>query len=376
MNKIKFGDIVVGNKARSLLMECCDTNFITAGPLVKKFEERWSELFGYKYTVATSSGTTADTIACMSLFDFGAKPKDEVICPALAFAAVGNSIRAADLTPVFVDIRSETLNINEDLIEEKITNKTRAIFVVHTMGKPVNMDKIMRLATKYNLKVIEDSCEAPGAKYQNKYVGTFGDIFTCSFYIAHVANAAEFGVCSTRDKKLSDVLLSIRSHGREPNNLYFNHVRYGINAKPTDLHAAIGLESLDYFWSTFIARKTIYYKLIEAVQSYSDKCYFSTEDTGDTNCPHGFSFTLKEYNKEKFNSFTSYFTNANIDWKRNFGSMPTQHKAFEHYGYKLGNFPQSEHVGDMGIHIGLSQYYNEEQINRIITTSVEALKSL
>ena len=153
---IKFGDLIVSKKAKKIINKAIDSNFVSGGALIKGLEEKWGKLFGYKYNVAVSNGTDADMAACLVLYDFGAQRGDEIIVPALAFAAAGNSVLAAGFKPVFVDIERKTLNINSGLIEEKITSKTRAIMAVHTMGKPCDMNAIQKIAKKHNLKIIED----------------------------------------------------------------------------------------------------------------------------------------------------------------------------------------------------------------------------
>ncbi len=162
--RIEFGDLKIGEVAKKHLAEAVDSNWVSGGPKVKKFEEEWGKLFDYKYNVAMSSGTDADINACFALYDLGAKRGDEIIVPALAFIAPANAVLAAGFKPVFVDIEKHTLNINPEKIEEKITPRTRAIMVVHTMGKPCKMDRIAEIAKKHNLTLIEDACEAHGAK--------------------------------------------------------------------------------------------------------------------------------------------------------------------------------------------------------------------
>jgi dTDP-4-amino-4,6-dideoxygalactose transaminase len=133
--RIKFGEVAVGEISRTHLQECVDNNFVTMGPKTKLLEKKWSSIFGYKHTVAVSSGTSACIAANIALYDFGAVPGDEVIVPALSFIATANAIRVAGFKPVFVDVK-EDLMINETLIEKAITSKTKAIMVVTLMGKP------------------------------------------------------------------------------------------------------------------------------------------------------------------------------------------------------------------------------------------------
>ena len=180
-----FGDLRIGNTARKNLQTVMDTNWASEGPMVKNFEQKWNDLFGYNQSVSMSSGTDACINACLALYDREARRGDEIICPALTFVATVNSILLAGFTPKFVDIDKNTLNIDPQKIEDAITNKTVGIMVTHTMGKPCDMHAIMSIANDRNLFVMEDSCEAHGAQYEGKYIGTFGHVcmFSCHFSI-------------------------------------------------------------------------------------------------------------------------------------------------------------------------------------------------
>ena len=295
MKRIEFGELVIGEVARKNLMDVCDTNWASGGPKVKQLEKEWSEIFGYKRSVAMSSGTDAVIASCLALYDIAdAKRGDEVIVPALSFIATSNAVRAAGLTPVFVDVKKETLNIDETKIEEAITSKTVAIMPVHTMGRPAEMDVICDLAEEYNLIVIEDACEAHGATYKQKHIGHWGDMSVYSYYIAHLVCCGEGGMVSVNDEHLADVLASCRSHGRPFNSIYFDHQRVGYNSKMNDLEASIGLEAVGVFWDTFNTRHATMKRMRAAAAGYEDVAYFSEEDVNNKNCPHGFSITCKE----------------------------------------------------------------------------------
>jgi dTDP-4-amino-4,6-dideoxygalactose transaminase len=133
--RIKFGEIKIEKSSLQHISDCVRDNFVTMGPKTKLLEEKWSNIFGYRHTVAVSSGTAACMAANMSLYDFGASPGDEVIVPALSFIATANGVRAAGLTPVFCDVKDDLL-IDETKIEGLITSRTRALMVVTLMGKP------------------------------------------------------------------------------------------------------------------------------------------------------------------------------------------------------------------------------------------------
>ena len=362
--RIEFGDLKLDKRAWKNLKEVLETSWVSGGPKVKKFEEGWGKLFDYKYNVSMDNGTSADMAACMVLYDLGAKRGDEIIAPALAFAAVGNSIVAAGFKPVFVDIERHTLNINPNKIEEKITPKTKAIMVVHTMGKPCEMEKICAIAKKYNLFVIEDSCEAHGSKYKGKFVGHWGDMACFSFYAAHLVCCGEGGMVSTNNEQIARLLASVKSHGRKENSLYFDHLRFGLNFKMNDLEASIGLPQIEDFWKTFNTRKANMYYLLNKLKDLKKFAYFNSEEENEVVCPHAFSVTLKDpkYNLKRLYEFLE---NNSVKCKRNFGSMPTQHNAFEFLGYRLGDFPEAEYIGVNGLHFGIHQFLTRDDLDFI-----------
>lgn len=362
--RIEFGELRIGEEAKQNLLNVVETSWASGGPKVKKFEEEWGKLFGYEHNVAVSSGTSADLTSCLALYDLGARRGDEIIAPALAFAAVGESIVLAGFKPAFVDIERDTLNINPKKIEEKITPKTRAIMAVHTMGKPCEMDTIMDISRKHGLYVIEDSCEAHGARYKGKFIGNWGDMAAFSYYIAHLVCCGEGGMVSTNNDQIASILRSVRSHGRKDGDLYFDHLRLGHNAKMNDLEASIGLPEIRKFWWTFDTRKRNLTRLMGITEDLKDHAYFNTEGKDEVVCPHGFSVTVKD---PKYNlpALSRFLEENSIKCKRNFGSMPTQHKAFEFLGHKMGEFPEAEYVGDNGLHFGIHQYLKDEDIGYI-----------
>lgn len=377
MKRIEFGELRIGDTARKNLAEVCDSNWASGGPKVKEFEKKWGKLFGHNHSVAMSSGTDAVINACLALYDLknAKRGVSEVIVPALSFIATSNAVRAAGLVPRFVDVKKETLNIDETKIKDAINENTVAIMPVHTMGRMADMKTICEIGKQDNLLVIEDSCEAHGALYddgtKSDYVGNWGDMSIYSFYIAHLVCCGEGGMVSTNNQEIADILYSTRSHGRPAHSLYFDHQRTGLNSKMNDLEASIGLEAVDVFWDTFWTRHDTIKKMREAAVGFEEVAWFSEEDRPNINCPHGFSITCK--NSGKIDQVKQVFDRYNIHHKRNFGSIPTQHRAFADMGYKLGDFPNSEWIGDNGIHIGCHQYLTEENVNRICTAIKEAL---
>ncbi len=213
---------------------------LVQGDKVEKFESEFSKYIGVKYAVATCNGTTALHTALLAC---GITEGDEVITTPFSFIASSNSILFCRAKPVFVDIDPETFNINPDLIEEKITEKTKAIVVVHLYGMPAEMEKIMKIAKKYNLLVIEDACQAHGAEYKGKKVGSIGHIACFSFYPTKNITTGEGGMITTNDDKLYEKARMIRNHGQRFIGEY-SHRILGYNYRMTEIQAAIGLVQL------------------------------------------------------------------------------------------------------------------------------------
>ena len=362
--RIEFGELRIGETAKKHLFDVINTNWASAGPKVKLFEKSWGELFNYTYNISMSSGTDADINVLMALYDYGAQRGDEIIVPALAFAAVGNAVLAAGFKPVFIDIERHTLNINPFQIEDKISPKTRAIFTVHTMGKPCKMDVISNIAKKHKLMLFEDSCEAHGAKFKGKFVGHWSDAATFSYYAAHLICCGEGGMVSSNDENFSKIVRSTKSHGRKDGSIYFDHVRPGLNSKMNDLEASLGLEGVDEFWDTYNARKENLNYLLKKVSDLKQFAFFNLEEETDIVAPHAFSIVLKD-SKYNLKRLYDMLEKSSVKCKRNFGSMPTQHKAFAFLGHSIGEFPESEYVGDNGLHFGIHQYLSREDLDYV-----------
>ena len=359
--RISFGDLKIGNTARKYLERAIDKNWISEGDNVREFEKKFAAKFGYKHAIATSSGTDADIVSCASLYEFGAKRGDEIIVPACTFVASANSILAAGFTPKFVDIEVGTLNIDPSKIEAAITNKTRAIMVVHLMGKPCDMDPILKIAKAHKLKIIEDACEAHGATYKGKVIGTIGDMGAFSFYAAHLVVAGEGGMVVTNNDEIAQVVKSVKSHGRPFNSIYFDFERIGFNSRMNELTAAVGIEGVELFDKTFKKRKDNLYKLLKLTEELSDYCHFIKEEKREKVCPHAFPLVLKD-KKYDCAKLYRYLEDEGIQCKTLFGSLPTQHKVFKFLGYKKGQFPAAEYVGENGLHFGIHQYLTDDDL--------------
>lgn len=226
-----------GNELR-YLTECIESNWISsAGPFVGRFEEQFAEAVGCQFGVACANGTVALHLALATL---GIGPGDEVIVPAFTMIATPNAVSYTGATPVLVDASLNDWNLNADHIEEKITERTKAIVVVHTYGRPVEMNKILEVAHKHELLVIEDAAEAHGAIYHGKRIGSLGDIATFSFYANKIITTGEGGMLTTNDPEIARVARKLRDHAFS-HERHFWHEYLGFNYRMTNLQAAVGL---------------------------------------------------------------------------------------------------------------------------------------
>ncbi len=224
----------IGNEVEKAVCEVLRSGSYILGPNAKALEKELAEFLGVNYTVGLNSGTDALHLALRAL-DIGAG--DEVITTAFTFVATTEAIGIVGAKPVFVDINPDTFNIDPDKIEAAITPKTKAIIPVHLYGQPCEMDKIMDIAKRHNLRVIEDCCQAIGATYKGQMVGSFGDFGCLSFYpTKNLGGMGDGGLIMTNSEKLRDRVVALRNHGGA---VRYYHDEIGVNSRLDEIQAAI-----------------------------------------------------------------------------------------------------------------------------------------
>ncbi|MFO8020571.1 MAG: DegT/DnrJ/EryC1/StrS family aminotransferase [Promethearchaeia archaeon] len=209
---------------------------VPKGDNVWKFQEEFAEFQEAKNAIAVINGTVAIEAALLAL-DIGLG--DEVIVSDYTFVASASAVVATNAVPVFCDIDPETLVMDVDLVEDLITKRTRAIVPVHLGGNPVEMERLMEIAEKYDLKVVEDSSHAHGSRYKGKRVGNFGDAGTFSFQASKVLTGGEGGMIITNDDELADLIYSVVDCGRKKGEYFYKHFRYGTNYRMTEYQGAV-----------------------------------------------------------------------------------------------------------------------------------------
>jgi dTDP-4-amino-4,6-dideoxygalactose transaminase len=266
------------------------------------------------------------------------------------------------------------------------------------MGKPAEMDKIMEIAGRRNLFVVEDAAEAHGAEYRGEKVGAIGDMAAYSLYVAHIITTIEGGIVTTNREDFAEVLRSLRSHGRackcescvlnissgycnkrfpggDGVDIRFQFERIGFSAKMNELEAAVGLGNLDIFDDILTRKRKNLLSMIEKFQRFSTHLYSIEEEAHEKIGPHGFPIILNKDAPFTRNELVDHMEKAGIDTRNLFLSMPTQCSGFEFLGGKLGEYPVSEYMGDRGLHIGVHQDIGEVEIEYIMETISEFLEA-
>lgn len=251
-----------GKEEINSIQEVIDSDMFSMGPKVKEFEKQFAKFFNSKYAVMCSSGSTANLLMVASLF-FSKKPKlkagDEIIVPAVSWSTTYFPLQQYNLRLKFVDIDLNTLNYNLKDLESAISNRTKAIMIVNLLGNSNEFDKINELVKNRNIFLIEDNCESMGAKYNNKFCGTYGLMGTFSTFFSHHMATMEGGMVLTNNEEYYHILLCLRAHGwtrNLPNKNYvsnkssdwfhesFRFILPGYNVRPVEMSGAIGLEQL------------------------------------------------------------------------------------------------------------------------------------
>lgn len=292
MKKISVASPNLNGNEKRYVDECMDTTWISSGgEYIKKFEAAFAEFCETQYAASCCNGTVALHLALMAL---GIGTDDEVIMPVITYIATANAVKYVGAKPVFVDVDKDGWNIDVNKIEEKITEKTKAIIVVHLYGNPVDMDEVMRIAKKHNLYVVEDAAEAHGALYKGKKVGSIGDISTFSFFGNKVITTGEGGMVVTQNEELDRKMRLLKGQGVDPHKRYW-HLAIGYNYRMTNIEAAIGLAQLEKVDEHIANRIKVRDKYYNILKEYRDYIEFqqTTEESKSINWMTSITFTPK-----------------------------------------------------------------------------------
>ena len=349
---------------------------ITMSKITYKFEKFFAKKMGAKYAVMTNSGSSANLLAMSCLTNPLSKNKiqasSEVIIPAICWSTSLWPIIQNNLKPVFVDVELGTFNIDIESIEKKITKKTKAIMLVHVLGTSANMTKLMQIAKKYKIDIIEDTCESLGAKYNNKQLGTFGRFGTYSFYYSHQITSGEGGMILCNDTKDYNILKSLRSHGwsrdtnlhtnfkKKFNNLdeRFLFIGPGYNVRPTEIQSAIALNQFKRLNQFIKIRNINRNKIINNLKKNDKwKNQFSFVEVESNFKPSWFGLPIlinKKYSYVK-KEFLNYLSKKGIENRPIISGNFLNQPAATFYNFKStkNDFKNADEIEERGFFIGL-----------------------
>ena len=390
---------VIGSSEVQNMVEASLDGWLTTGRFNSKFEEKLSNFLGIKCLLTVNSGSSANLVAFSTLTSPKLKERaickgDEVISVAAGFPTTVNPIIQFGAIPVFIDVKIPTYNIDENLVEEAITSKTKAIMLAHTLGNPFNVKRIKEICDKYNLWLIEDSCDALGSKFENINVGTFGDLATLSFYPAHHITMGEGGAVFTNSIKLKRIAESFRDWGRdcycEPgkdntcNKRFgwklgdlpfgydhkYTYSHLGYNMKITDMQAACGLAQLDSLEGFIKKRKENFNFLYNNLKYLEEFLILPEPEKNSEPSWFGFPLSLKINNKYNRNDLVKYLNANKIGTRLLFSGNLVKQPYMKNTIFRVhGNLKNTDLIMEntfwIGLYPGLSKEHLEYSVLNI-----------
>ena len=375
---LPFSRPSIGKSEINKVTACLKSGWITTGALCKEFEDKFCQLTGSKQAISLNSATAGMHIALTAL-NIG--EGDEIITPSMTFASTVNMIALRGATPVFIDVDYGTLNINPDLIEEKISKKTKAIIPVHFAGAPADMDKINNLARKYNLTVIEDAAHAVGTYYKGIHAGGFGHTAIFSFHPIKNITTGEGGMITLNDADLEKKLRLLRFHGIERDawkrygkggNPSYDIAEPGYKYNMPDILAALGLAQMER-WQEFNQRRVRLAELyLEGLKGISGIDLPQVPEYDHIHAWHLFVIKVMAVNRDEFMNRLSDF---NIGYGLHF--PPTHSLAYvkERYAPNIGMPPETERAAQRIISLPLFPDMREKDVEYVCKAIKEIIKN-
>lgn len=385
----------IGVKELQNMVNASLDGWLTTGRFNEAFEKKLADFIGVKHLITVNSGSSANLVAFSSLTsprlkDRAVKKGDEVIGVAAGFPTTVNPIIQFGAIPVFVDVDMNTHNIDADLIEKAITPKTKAIMLAHTLGNPFNLRKVKEICNKYNLWLVEDCCDALGATFDGKMVGTWGDIATLSFYPAHHMTMGEGGAVFMNDPLLKLIAESFRDWGRDcycapgkddtcgkrfdqqfgslPDGYDHKYVysHLGYNLKITDMQAACGLAQLESLEAFIQKRRENFNYFYERLNALQDFLELTTPTEGSNPSWFGFPITIKESSGVKRVDLTKYLDQYKIGSRLLFAGNLTNQPYFENIDYRIsGDLKNTDRTMKQTFWLGVQPSLDKEHYDFI-----------
>jgi dTDP-4-amino-4,6-dideoxygalactose transaminase len=381
--KIGVGGLEISDYEKQLVNEVLNSNRLTYGPVTKKFEEAFAKLHDCEFALFMNSGTSALHVALAAFKAMhGWHDGDEVLVPSVTFVATSNIVLHNNMTPIFVDVEPLTYNIDWTKIEEKITSKTRAIIPVHLLGLPATMNPILELSKKYNLKIIEDSAECMFATYNDRKVGSLGDVAAFSTYVAHFLVTGVGGFATTSDPDLAVTMRSLMNHGRD--SIYiscsddeglgqeklhevvakrFMFVHVGHSFRCTELEAALGLGQLERKEDIISRRQDNAKYLTKHLSSLEEYIQLPTCPSDRTHAYMLYGVVVRNDSKR---NLVNYLEDHNIE-TRDLLPLVNQPIYRRLYGDLEEELPVAKWINNSGFYIGCHSYLSIEELDYVIS---------
>jgi CDP-6-deoxy-D-xylo-4-hexulose-3-dehydrase len=370
------------------------TTMVTMGSQVRGFEEQCAAHFGSKYCVMNNSGSSANLLAVAALANPAwknpLKAGDEVIVPALSWSTTVWPLIQHQLVPVLADCDLETYNFDMSALEAAITPKTRAIMLVHVYGNPCGMDAIMALAKKHKLYVIEDCCEAMGAKFNGRPVGSFGDAGTMSLYYSHHITTFEGGLCFTDSFEMAELLRILRAHGwsreADEKDKYvalhpdidprFIFVNIGYNLRPTEVQAAMGVQQLAKLDGFVEARRKAHQAYCAGLSKYSEFLRFQQEQEKGHASWFGFGMMLASHAPFTLKDITGFLHEKNIETRPIIAGNIARHPALKMFPHRVaGSLSNCDTIMARGFAIGCHHVVSMHSCEYVVACMDEFMKA-
>lgn len=364
MKRINRIEPWIGEEEKKAMTEYLDSGgWLTEFKKTREFEQMIAEYTGSKYASAVNNGTISLIIALMAL---GIRGEDEVVVPDYTMIASANAIALVGAKPILVDIDPENLCLDLDLAEEAITSKTKAIMFVGINGRCPDMNRVLALARKYGLFVIEDAAQSLGSRYQGKHLGTYGEIGSFSFSFPKIITTGQGGALVTDSEELFSKISKIKDFGRPESGIDY-HETMGLNSKFTDLQAVIGIEQMKKLdWR--VKRKKEMYKLY--LDLLADIKQIKFIDTNLQDCSPWLMDILIDGEEER-NRLASFLDERGIGTRPFYPAIHTQPP----YSHINGNFRNSEYISQRGLWLPSSSFLANEDIQRVCESIKDYFKS-
>lgn len=372
LKSIPLSNPDITHKEVEVINQVLSTPYLSIGPKVEEFEKKVADFIGVKYAVAVNSGTSGLHLCIKSL---GIKDGDEVITTPFSFIASANCMLFERAKPVFVDIDENTLCIDVNKIEKAIAKKTKAILPVHIFGHSCEMDKIMEIAKKYNLAVIEDACEAIGGEYKGKKVGSFGNCGVFAFYPNKVITTAEGGMIVTDNEKIAKLCQSMRNQGRDEGDAWLSHSRLGYNYRMSELSAALGSVQMDRINEILEKRqKTADYYNKRLSQIEGIKVPYVGPDVKLSWFVYVIRLDQTRFSRQDRDQIMNELNSKGINCGNYFPPIHLEPFYVNMFGYKQGSFPVTEKLSNLTIALPFYNNLTEAEIKYVCDSLEEILK--